>query len=118
MRPDVPIIMITAYGDAETKRKARQRTQLINALRAHLAELGIAAAQGREGIKELLAIVAQDGGFILKRASKSRSGGPWSGPPRSQRLSQIRSRADWAMLMFILMSLRPCERRHRFPPSP
>ena len=22
MRPDVPIIMITAYGDAETKRKA------------------------------------------------------------------------------------------------
>src|SRR5476651_1510323 len=39
----------------------RQRTQLINALRAHLAELGIAAAQGREGIKELLAIIAQDG---------------------------------------------------------
>ena len=43
----------------------RQRTQLINALRAHLAELGIAAAQGREGIKELLAIVAQDGGSRL-----------------------------------------------------
>ena len=39
----------------------RQRTQLINALRAHLAELGVAAAQGREGIKELLAIVAQGG---------------------------------------------------------
>src|SRR5665811_1411224 len=39
----------------------RQRTQLINALRAHLAELGMAAAQGREGIKEWLAIVAQDG---------------------------------------------------------
>jgi len=38
----------------------RQRTQLINALRAHLAELGIAAAQGREEVKELLAIVAQD----------------------------------------------------------
>src|SRR5215475_4225528 len=36
----------------------RQRTQVINALRAHLAELGIVAAQGREGIKELLAIVA------------------------------------------------------------
>ncbi len=28
---------------------------------AHLAELGMAAAQGREGVKELLAIVAQDG---------------------------------------------------------
>ena len=38
----------------------RQRTQLINALRAHLAELGIAAAQGREGIKGLLAIVTND----------------------------------------------------------
>ncbi len=36
----------------------RQRTQVINALRAHLAELGIAAAQGRKGIKELLAIIA------------------------------------------------------------
>jgi transposase len=39
----------------------RQRTQLINALRAHLAELGITAAQGREGIKELLAIIASNG---------------------------------------------------------
>src|SRR6201990_245146 len=37
----------------------RQRTQLINALRAHLAEFGITAAQGREGIKELLAIISQ-----------------------------------------------------------
>jgi transposase len=36
----------------------RQRTQLINAIRAHMAELGIAAAQGREGIKQLLAIIA------------------------------------------------------------
>jgi transposase len=39
----------------------RQRTQVINALRAHLAELGITAAQGREGIRDLLAIVANDG---------------------------------------------------------
>jgi transposase len=29
----------------------RQRTQVINALRAHLAELGIVAAQGREGLE-------------------------------------------------------------------
>jgi transposase len=36
----------------------RQRTQVINALRAHLAELGIVAAQGREGVKELLRIIA------------------------------------------------------------
>jgi transposase len=36
----------------------RQRTQLINALRGHLAELGIVAAQGREGLQELRAIIA------------------------------------------------------------
>src|SRR6516225_2942373 len=38
----------------------RQRTQVINALRAHLAELGITAAQGREGIRDLLAIIADE----------------------------------------------------------
>jgi transposase len=36
----------------------RQRTQVINALRAHLAELGIVAAQGKAGLTELLAIIA------------------------------------------------------------
>ena len=34
--------------------------QLINATRSHLAELGIIAPQGREGVKELLAIIAND----------------------------------------------------------
>ena len=38
----------------------RQRTQLINAMRAHMAELGITAPQGREGIKQLVAIIAND----------------------------------------------------------
>jgi transposase len=38
----------------------RQRTQVINALRAHMAEFGIAAAQGNAGLKELLAIIAGD----------------------------------------------------------
>ena len=38
----------------------RQRTQLINALRAHMAELGIVAAQEREGVKELLKIIATE----------------------------------------------------------
>jgi len=38
----------------------RQRTQLINALRAHLAELGIVAAMGDKGIAELLMIVADE----------------------------------------------------------
>src|SRR5262245_39069116 len=38
----------------------RQRTQVINALRAHMAELGIVAAQGREGFKTLLEIIADE----------------------------------------------------------
>src|SRR5450631_2990354 len=38
----------------------RQRTQIINALRAHLAELGIVAAQGNAGVNGLLAIVADE----------------------------------------------------------
>jgi ABC-type uncharacterized transport system substrate-binding protein len=38
----------------------RQRTQVINALRAHMAELGIVAAQGSEGLKQLLAVIADD----------------------------------------------------------
>jgi hypothetical protein len=38
----------------------RQRTQVINALRAHLTELGIAAAQGTAGLKGLLKIIVSD----------------------------------------------------------
>lgn len=37
----------------------RQRTQLINALRAHLAEIGLVAATGVDGLKSLLAIVGK-----------------------------------------------------------
>lgn len=36
----------------------RQRTQLVNALRGHLAEFGVVATQGITRIKELLALVA------------------------------------------------------------
>src|SRR5580698_2338430 len=39
----------------------RQRTQSLNALRAHLAELGITAAQGQAGLRELLKIIAGEG---------------------------------------------------------
>jgi transposase len=38
----------------------RQQTQVINALRAHLAELGVVAAQGRERLKQLLTIIADE----------------------------------------------------------
>src|SRR4051795_6268502 len=37
---------------------SRQRTQLSNALRAHLAEFGIVAPIGRLGLEQLLAVVA------------------------------------------------------------
>ena len=66
----------------------RQRTQLINALRAHLAELGIMAAQGREGIKELLAIVAQEDRFALAGRCPCQpdcAGGAASGPADDDR---------------------------------
>jgi transposase len=39
----------------------RQRTMLVNALRAHLAEFGIVAAQGLRNVGELIAIVRNDG---------------------------------------------------------
>ena len=38
----------------------RQRTQLINALRAHLAEIGLVAATGVDGVKALVAIVTDE----------------------------------------------------------
>ena len=43
----------------------RQRTQLVNALRAHLAELGLIAAQGRDGLSKLIAIVEGEGSEAL-----------------------------------------------------
>jgi transposase len=39
----------------------RQRTQLINALRAHLAELGLVAAKGHEGLQQLVVAVTESG---------------------------------------------------------
>ena len=38
----------------------RQRTQLINALRAHLAEFGLVAETGREGLAQLAAIITDE----------------------------------------------------------
>jgi len=38
----------------------RQRTQLINALRAHLAEFGLVAEKGREGLVQLSEIIADE----------------------------------------------------------
>ncbi len=43
----------------------RQRTMTINALRAHLAELGIVARQGDVGVQSLLGLVRQEGSDSL-----------------------------------------------------
>ena len=55
----------------------RQRTQLINALRAHLAELGIVAAQGNAGLKELLKIIAGERDARLPVDAHARASSYW-----------------------------------------
>ena len=49
----------------------RQRTQLINAKRAHLAELGLVAAQGRDGLKTLIGIVMDEASRVPGLARRS-----------------------------------------------
>ena len=49
----------------------RERTQLINALRGHLAELGLVAAQGREGVATLIGIVLNEGDEALSIAVRA-----------------------------------------------
>jgi transposase len=43
----------------------RQRTMLVNGLRAHLAEFGIVAARGLRNVGQLIAIVRDDGNTRL-----------------------------------------------------
>lgn len=49
----------------------RQRTQLVNSLRAHLAEFGLVAAQGREGIATLIGRVTTDGADAMPPAVRA-----------------------------------------------
>ena len=48
----------------------RQRTQSVNALRGHLAELGIIAAQGTGKLVELIAVVRETGDARLPEAAR------------------------------------------------
>ena len=67
----------------------RQRTQVINAMRAHLAELGIVAAQGRDGIKELLKIIASEADARLPVIHEPcRAGGGASGDADADRIDR------------------------------
>ena len=67
----------------------RQRTQLINALRAHLAEFGLVAEKGREGLAELSAIIADES---EPRSSSICDEAGVAGPCRSTRCSRIADR--------------------------
>jgi transposase len=49
----------------------RQRTMLSNAIRGHLAELGVVSAKGRNGIAELLGIIAKGSNCIPATARLS-----------------------------------------------
>src|SRR5262245_38293217 len=49
----------------------RQRTQAVNALRSHLAELGIVAGQGYEGLRKLLLIIADSSDGRLPEAARA-----------------------------------------------
>ena len=48
----------------------RQRTTLINALRAHLAEFGIVAGVGRNGLERLLIFIKDDGDDRVPSAAR------------------------------------------------
>src|SRR5499425_1785876 len=51
----------TALLHRGRERLVRQRTMLVNALRAHLAEFGMVAAQGLRNVGKLIAIVRDEG---------------------------------------------------------
>ena len=72
-----------AAGAVDAASRARPfdaaATQLINALRGHMAELGIVAAQGREGVEELVKIIASEQDarmplYVVRASSRWRQG--------------------------------------------
>jgi transposase len=71
----VPVKSIDQQGALMVHRSRdlliRQRTQLLNALRAHLAELGLVAAQGREGMARLIALVRDAADAALPTAVRA-----------------------------------------------
>ena len=49
----------------------RQRTMVVNAIRAHLAEFGIVAPVGLRGIKALLAVISENGDERLPAVARA-----------------------------------------------
>jgi transposase len=56
----------------------RQQTSVINAIRAHLAEFGVVAPVGRNGVEELLRVVADPDDETGARSCTGVSRGTWS----------------------------------------
>src|SRR6266550_2693016 len=55
----LPPCLIGMEACATSHHWARELRQLINAMRAHLAELGLVAQTGREGVQQLMRTVAE-----------------------------------------------------------
>jgi hypothetical protein len=80
--------------------RIRPRTQVINALRAHLAELGIAAAQGNAGRRELLAIVAGAADERLANRGSREPDRAGSGASNNADTDRINREADYCSASF------------------
>ena len=66
----------------------RQQTSVINAIRAHLAEFGIVAPIGRNGVEQLLGVVADAGDRRLPEVARALAIARYSrGPDGSKLLS-------------------------------
>jgi tripartite-type tricarboxylate transporter receptor subunit TctC len=74
----------------------RQRTMLVNALRAYVTEFGIVAAQGLRNVAQLIAIVRDDGDVRLPEVARGRCCRCWqlSSSRSKRRLASVRLPPD------------------------
>jgi hypothetical protein len=100
----------------------RQRIQAINALRSHLAELGIVAAQGHDGLKVLLAVIADCSDVRLPENARASLSALWRRLPRARprlvpsrnafSLSIARTRTANVLRPFLALASSACHCRH------
>jgi transposase len=74
----------------------RQQTAVINAIRAHLAEFGIVAPVGRNGVEELLNVVADSNDTRVPDVARVCKLQPW---PVSTRVNSSKTSDDDATLI-------------------
>ncbi len=80
----------------------RQRTAVINAIRAHLADFGIVAPVGRNGVEELLHVVADASDKRLPEVARAclaafgdQSGRRWTIASPTDRWARCRAFSFW-----------------------